>query len=435
MLRAEKIMSRLLHASTCVALAWLVWFGADLLGSRASAGLFAIAHAQSDAPARVEAPVTLRDKQVFVLYRGEGALSAVDRARAASRALAEAASEKNPEQARWESRGLRAVVFVGQREIVALSGEDAREAQEGSLESLAGRVTTAVQRAVVRERQRTSLANTVFAFSLVVFFGLITLYLMGKVRSFAGAARDFLITHPGRVPALKLNRLEVLGPASVRNALVIVLGVGRVLGLFGLAYAWLVASLSLFERTRPWVARLTGVLLDPLSALVSRVALAVPTFVIASFALALLAVLLRVTDLFFASVARGETRIALVPPDLAYPTSILLRAGLVVLTLLFAGPILTGDHDGSLSRGALVLLLGIAIAAAPLCCAVLMGLALAFSRAVRLGDRIEYGGQAGVVGEIGLVWLVLEDEQGGYVRVPHLRALWYPTRVHKRGAP
>jgi hypothetical protein len=410
-----------------ILLTWALWLSVASFAAHVSA--------QAEAATQVEAPVTLRDKRVFALHRGEGPLTAPQRARAASRALAEAASEKSAAEARWESRGLRAVVFVGDKEIVALSAEDVSAAHEGSLESLVGRITTQVQRAVASERQRTSLANTVFAFSLVVFFGLITLYLMGKLRAFAGAARDFLVLHPGRVPALKLNRLEVLGPASVRNGLVIVLGVGRVLGLLGLVYAWLVVSLSLFDHTRPWVERLTGVLLDPLAALVSRVALAVPTFVIASFALALLAVLLRVTDLFFASVARGETRVALVPPDLAHPTSILLRAGLVLLTLLFAGPILTGDHDGSLSRGALVLLLGIALAAAPLCCAVLMGLALSFSRSVRLGDRVDYGGQAGVVAEIGLIWLVLEDAEGVSVRVPHLRALWHPTRVHRRGAP
>lgn len=413
----------------CSALpAWCVWF--FCLGL--SLGTPAQAEAPEDAPA--EASVTLRDKQVFTLARGEGEKSALERARAASRALAEAASEKSQEKARWESRGLSAVVFVGEHEIIALSAEDASAQREGSLETLAARVTSQVERAVASERQRTSLANSVFAISLVVFFGLITVYLMGKLRGFAFAARDFLAKHPERVPALRLNRLEVLGPASVRNALIIVLGVGRALGLFGLVYAWLVISLSLFERTRPWVERLTGVLLDPLSALVSRIALAVPTFVLAIFALALLAVLLRVIDLFFASVARGETRVGLVPPDLAHPTSILLRANLVLLTLLFAGPILTGDHDGSLSRGALVLLLGIALAAAPLCCAVLMGLALAFSRAVRLGDQIEYGGQAGQVHEIGLIWLVLEQGDGAHVRVPHLRALWYPTRVHKRGA-
>ncbi len=397
--------------------------------------LSALVAAQGDAPAPVGAAVTLRDKQIFQLLRGDGALSVQDRARTASRALAEAAGDKSAEPARWETRGLRAVVLVGTREIVGLSPEDASAAHEGSLESLAAHVTTQVERALVGERQRTSLANTVFSISLVVFFGLITLYLMGKLRAFTGAARDHLLAHPERVPALKLNRLEVLGPASVRNALNILLGVGRALGLLGLIYAWLVLSLSLFERTRPWVARLTGVLLDPLSALVARVAQALPTFVIAIFALALLAVLLRVIDLFFASVGRGETRMTLVPPDLAHPTSIVLRAGVVLLALLFAGPILTGQHDGSLSRGALVLLLGLALAAAPLGCAVLIGLALSFSRSVRLGDRIDYGGQTGVVSAIGLIWLVLDDEEGASVRVPHLRALWHPTRIHKRGAP
>jgi small-conductance mechanosensitive channel len=257
---------------------------------------------------------------------------------------------------------------------------------------------------------------------------------MGKLRDFCGAARDFLVLHPRRVPALKLNKLEVLGPASVRNVLIIVIGLGRVLGLLGLGYAWLVVSLSLFERTRPLVQRLTFVLLEPLSALVSRVAVALPVLVVAVVALALVAVLLRVTELFFASVARGETHIAWVPPDVAHATSLLLRGGLVLVSLLFAGPILSGEHDGPLSRGSLVLLVCVALASTPLLCSVLAGLATVFSRALRLGDRVEYGGQTGTVRAIGLLWLVLEDELGASVRVPHLRSLWCPTRVYKREA-
>jgi small-conductance mechanosensitive channel len=217
--------------------------------------------------------------------------------------------------------------------------------------------------------------------------------------------------------------------------LIIVLGLARVLGLLGLFYAWLVVSLSLFERTRPWVQRLTFALLEPMSQLVSRVATGLPVLVVAALALALIAVLLRVIALFFDSVARGETQLGLVPADVAHATSVLVRGGLLVGSLLFAGPILSGNQDGPLSRTSLVLLMCAALSATPLLCSLLAGVATVFSRAVRLGDRVEYGGHRGSVRLIGLLWLVLEDEQGASLRVPHLRSLWFPTRVFKREVP
>lgn len=388
--------------------------------------------APSEEAAPTTAVVTLRDKPVFTLARGDGRLSVADRARQAGRALIKAASLGTAEPARWETRGNHAVVSVGSVEVIALSSEDAVATGAGSLEQLAAEVTARVQTAVTTERTRSSWAKTVFSASLVVFFGLITLYLMDKLRDFLGAARDFLIMSPRRVPALRLAKLEVLGPASVRNVLLTLVGVGRMLGLLGLAYAWLVVSLSLFERTRPLVQRLTFVLLEPMSALVSRVAASLPVMVIALLGLALIAMLLRTVELFFASVARGETHLAWVSPDVAYATSILVRAGLLLGAMLFAGPILSGDHDGPLSRTALVLLGCGALAATPLVCSVLAGIATVFSRAVRLGDQIEYGGQRGKVRDIGMLALVLEDDQGANVRVPHLRSLWFPTRVYKR---
>jgi len=392
--------------------------------------------AQTVAEIRPEpATVTLRDAPVFTLERGEGTLSPLERARAAGRALADASGATTVHHARWETRGTRAVVFVGPTQIVALTLDDALAANAASLTSLASHITREVDNAVTRERQRTSLANTVFAVSLVVFFGLITLYLMGRLRSFGDRARSFLLKNSSRVPALRLNKLEVLGPASVRNALILVLGVGRVLGLVGLAYGWLVVSLSLFERTRPLVQRLTGVILTPLSALVERIALALPMFVIAIVALALIAILVRVTELFFASVERGETRITWLPPEFAYVTSVLVRGATVLFTLLAAGPLLTGDTNDPVSRGSLVLLACIALAATPLLCSLLAGMATVFSRTLRVGDRVEYGGQTGRVSEVGLLFLVLEDEARASVRVPHIRSLWYATRIFPRELP
>jgi small-conductance mechanosensitive channel len=392
------------------------------------------AAAPAEEAAAEPALVSLRDSPVFSLYRGERELSLTARARASSRALAQAAAA-NAQPVRWETRGARAVVFAGPTPIVALSLEDVSAARAPSLESLAARITREVQRALLRERARGSLARGVFSVSLTVFFGLITLYLIGKLRAWCDAARNFLVRNPARVPALRLKQLEVLGSGSVRTALTVLVGAGRRLGVLGLLYAWLVVSLSLFERTRPLVESLTGALLTPISALLSRVVQALPVFVVLAVAAALVAVLVRVTELFFDSVARGETLLSWVSPEFAPATSVLLRGSIVVLSLLFGAPILTGDQDAPLSRASMLLLACIGLAATPLMTSLLTGMALIFSRSLRLGDRVDYGGQSGRVADIGLFWVVLEDDARASVHVPHLRALWHPTRVHPREAP
>jgi small-conductance mechanosensitive channel len=385
--------------------------------------------------APLAAVVSLRDSPVFNLYRGEGTLSLEARARASSRALAQVAAAADVQPVRWETRGASAVVLAGSTPIVALSNEDVSAAQAPSLESLAARVTLRVQRALALERERGSLARAVFSVSLTVFFGLITLYLIGKLRAWCDAARNFLVHNPARVPALRLRRLEVLGSGSVRTSLIILIGVGRRLGVFGLLYAWLVVSLSLFERTRPLVERLTGALLAPVSSLLSRVVQALPVFVVLAIGVALLAVLVRVTELFFDSVARGETHLSWVSPELAPATSVLVRGSIVLLTLLFGAPILTGDQDAPLSRVSMLLLACVALAATPLVTSLLTGMGMVFSRRLRLGDRVDYGGQNGRVTDIGLFWVELEEDTRARVHVPHLRALWHPTRVHPPEAP
>jgi hypothetical protein len=57
-----------------------------------------------------------------------------------------------------------------------------------------------------------------------------------------------------------------------------------------------------------------------------------------------------------------------------------------------------------------------------------------FGRRIKPGDFVEAGGRAGVVRDLTLLELVLEDAVGCEVRVPQLLGLWHPTRV-LGGAP
>ena len=385
-------------------------------------------------PAPEKADVTLHEHPVFSLHRGDGTRTVSQRAQHASGALSEALEAATADQVTVARRGERAVIAVGPTPVVELVEEDARLAGDSSLEVHAASVAARIRRALTQERQRSRVANSVFSASLVVFFGLVTLYLVRKLHELSLRARHILVRHPHRVPALRLQRLEVMGPAALRSVLLLVVSLGHGLGMLGLAYTWLVLSLSLFVPTRPYVEQLTGFVLSPASSLVGRIASALPLFVVVLIAGGLVAVIFRIAELFFASIARGETKLAGLDPELAQATSTLVRAGLVIFAMVFAGPVITGDPDGSIARTGTLVLLSLALASTPLLASIVAGVALAFSRSLRAGDQVEYGGRTGRVRELGVVTLVLEGQDGSTIRVPHVLSLWHPTRILDREA-
>jgi hypothetical protein len=394
-------------------------------------------HARAEDPPQTPAasPVMLNDQTVFVLRADEGGMSAAERARRSSAALSQASRTAASEPVTVQ-RGTEAMVLrVGAIPIVTLSEVDAQFAGDRTLDLYAARIASSVRSSLQLERRRAAAADTVFSISLVVFFALVTLYLIRKLHEFLTRGRSYVSLHPQRVPALRVSSIEVLGPAALRSLLIVSFSAARWLGTFGLGYAWLVVSMSLFAATRPYTHRLTGLLLSPLSGLVSRLATALPLAVVVLVAISALLLLVRLIGLFFASVERRETRLSWLAPDLAPAVSWLVRVSVIVVSLVFAAPLLTGDTDGSLARIGLLVLFSFALGCAPVLASVVVGLSVIFSRGLSIDDVAEYGGERGRVVALGLTVVTLAMDNESLVRVPHLRALWHPTRLLARKAP
>lgn len=368
----------------------------------------------------------LHDSVVFAIGRGQGALSAKDRAKAASEALDEVVST-DVERIRVNRDGDVAVLYADSVAIAELHREDADLAGV-SLDVYARSIASRIENALRAERKRTRIAGTVFSVSLVILFGLIALYIIRKVGEFSSKTRQWTVDNPDRIPAIRLQSLEVIGPAALRGGILATLLVGRIIAQVGIAYAWLVFTLSLFAATRPLTARLTGFVLTPLSDLAGRVAASLPLALVAIVSGVAVYVLVRFTQLFFASVARGETQLEWLPPELALPTSVLLRAGIVVAALVFAAPIVTGDPEGVLARSGSIVLLAIGLASTPVLASAVAGVVVVYGRKLHVGHHAEVGGRIGRVLEVGLLEVHLLDEDGCDVRVPHLLSLFHPTR-------
>jgi small-conductance mechanosensitive channel len=372
--------------------------------------------------------VKLRDQVVFVLQAPHAGQSAVERAQAASKALADALGQVSPDDVHVDMGPESAVVFAGRVPILELGPEDARLAGEERVSVHAQTVATRLREAIRAQKERSQLMKTVFSLALAVVFSLVALYAVRKVGEYAARARHWLEQYPERVPAMRLKSIEVVRPQTLRSGILAALGLGKWVVQFGVGYLWLLVVLLVLAPTSGYSARMTSFMLAPLSTLTGRIVGALPLMVVAVLAGIAVIILLRFVALFFQGVTRGETELAWCPRELASPTSLLVRAGIVVGALFFAAPVVTGDPEGAFTRLGTVVLVVLGFGCTPLAASGVIGALTLYTRRIGIGDFVELGGERGRVTYLGLLEVRLARD-GTEVRVPHLVTLWHPTRV------
>jgi hypothetical protein len=381
-----------------------------------------------------EAVVHIHERAVFSLKAAHAGQSASVRASGASRALETAVDDHEPPEGRVEDADGVAVVFVGKTPIVTLGEEDATAGGE-PLHAYASSIAAQAQEGVRAEEKRSSIASTVFSVSLLVFSALMAFLLSRRVSDFAERARAWVRLNPHRIPALRLRHIEVVRPQAVRASVNIALGLGHLFTQLAIGYGWLLLALSLFAATRDYTARLTGFVLAPLWGLVGRVGSALPVFVVAAMTALTVGVLVRFIGLFFESVGEGNTTLGWLPRDLAAPTSVLARAGVVVVALVLAAPLLTGTDDGALSHVGVAVLVAVGLASTPVVASFAAGIPIVFGRRLVAGEFVEIGDYAGRVKEVSLLAVALESSDGSEVSVPHLLTLVRATRLFGSAPP
>src|SRR5262249_52399933 len=158
------------------------------------------AHETPAPSASAGAAVRVLERTAFTLKVARGGQSAADRARAASNALERVVEEPETPEMRFEERDGLAVVYAGQTPIITL-GPEAADAEAETLHVYAAAVTARVDEALRAEKTRSTIANTVFSISLLVFSGLIAFLLFRRVGEFADRARHWVKENPDRIPA------------------------------------------------------------------------------------------------------------------------------------------------------------------------------------------------------------------------------------------
>jgi small-conductance mechanosensitive channel len=376
--------------------------------------------------------VHIRDRKVFVVRVPRNGQSAAQRAANATQALEHAVEDTESPGVRVNENGDVAVVFVGDSPIIQLGPDDAEAEGDASLSVHAASIASKVQAAVAAERKRSALATTVFSISLLVFSALIVFLILGKIGELVGKGRTWIEAHPERLPNIRVAGIDVIRPAALRGGVLVAIDASKWLLRLGVAYAWILFALSLFDATRAYSEKLTGFVFAPLSALMGRAASALPLLLVGAIAALAVVLLVRFVGLFFGSVTRGETSLAWLPADLAPPASVLVRGGIALVALSLAAPLVTGSDEGALARSSAIALIALGLSVTPLLASAAVGTAVIFGRRLRVGEFVEVGGCKGIVRSLSLLEVSVEDSLGCEVRVPHLASLLHPTRIHGR---
>jgi small-conductance mechanosensitive channel len=330
---------------------------------------------------------------------------------------------------RTESRQEGVTLLVGETPIVELTQEDATAVGTSDLTLYAAAAANRLDAALKAERRRLQIQDAVFSVSLAVFVTLLAFLALRLVGRLGRQLLETLVADRERFQALRLGSLEIASRWMVRGGLRLGLLAGTWVLQLVVLYVWVLTVLSLFGPTREYGARLTGSVLRPSGALLGRIGSALPILVVVIVFGVAVALVFRTLRLYFESVARGETRLRWVSPELAAPVGTLLRGGFVVLAVIFAAPLITGEDTGALSRLGTAVLVVLALAAVPLLASVAVGLPTVLRRTVRPGEMVELGGRQGQVRAVTLLDVQLEDGDGAELRVPHLVAFLHPSRA------
>jgi small-conductance mechanosensitive channel len=382
----------------------------------------------SGIPVSAPASVHIHDRQVFSVRVPRAGHSATERAQHATKTLEHAVEDPDDRAVRVDEKADVAIVYLGDEPIIQLGDEDAAAEGDASLSVHAAVVAGKVSEALQAERRRSALATTVFSISLLVFTGLMAFLALGKLSNLVGRGRTWIASRPTSLPSIRVAGIDIVRPTALRGVVLVGIDASKWLLRLGVVYAWLLFALSLFDATKVYSERLTGFVLAPLSGLVGRIAAMMPVLFIGAVAALVVLLLLRFVALTFEGVARGEPTLSWLPADLAGPTSLLVRVGIVLVATTIATPLVTGNEDGPLARGSLVALGAIGLALIPLVTSASVGATLLYTRRVKVGEFIEIGGRSGRIREVAFLGVCIEDALGCEVLVPHLASLLHPIR-------
>ncbi|MGB0563231.1 MAG: mechanosensitive ion channel family protein [Spirulinaceae cyanobacterium] len=344
-------------------------------------------------------PVELGSEVLFEIEESVGSFSAKERAIAISQRLQAIADDGAiaPRDLEIEESDGVLGIAVADKVILTITPADAQAAGRSS-PALALEYRDQLREAIAAYRQartpRSLLFAGLYALAATVVLGSF-LYLLRQI--FPWFYRQIEQGRDSYIPALRLQRLELLPAGRIADILLGVAKFGRTLLTVTLLYLYFTLVLSFF----PWTRRAGAILLGYVLANVQQIGGAVVDYLPNLFTILTVAVIayytIRLLRLIFTEIGRETIAIPGFYPDWANPTFRLALVLIVALALVVCFPYLPGFDSPAFQGVSLFLGVLFSLGSTAVVANIVAGIILIYTRSFQEGDRVQI---ADVVGNI-----------------------------------
>ena len=381
-------------------------------------------------------PVMYRGQEIYRVYTGFGAFTAAERARLASDRLDRLVNDPafDPREMTVVDTETTSEIRAGERLLGVVTALDATRLGQPRRE-IAATVIARVADVVINTREELSTRALVLAFGAAAVatcvYGLV-LWLASRVvrrvrrRVRALGTQGFLSLQFQRLSFVTREQGEVVAHKFVRalHAVVVVVA----------TFAWLEAVLAALPWSRHYATRLVSYVVDPLRGF----GLALLEFLPDFFAIFIISVLafavLRFLGLFFRQVAAGRIEFEDFPAEWADPTYKLLRVLVLAIAAVMAFPYIPGSQSPAFQGVTLFVGFLVSFASSSSLSNIIAGTILTYTRAFRIGDRVQIGGTVGDVVASSLLVTDLRTIKNVVVAIPNAMVLRGPVVNYSRMA-
>ena len=394
-----------------------------------------------DAPAettsnpRIESPVFLGGRRLFVVRAPRKGLAPDVRAAAIRARLDEAVKDLDtPADSVTLVRTHEGVeVRLGGHFLFMITPADVAGA---SVERLAERVAHLredLRTGILKERAGRRPLGILIAMGIALGITLVAWILLRLLVAAGRRWRAFLAREvPKLMRGVRIGTFDVLSQKQLTEAVVAVLGrVGLIAGLL-LLYGWVTSVFSLFPWSQGWSWRLLSFARQELIHLGIGFARAIPSLLVLIAIFVLFRWLTKLSDRFFDSVAAGNVRVEWLHDDIAAPTKRLFKILLWVIAFAVAWPYIPGSESKAVQGFSIVLGLMVSLGSSGIVGNMMAGLVLVYSRSFRIGERVKLGEHLGDVVSLGFFATKLRTPRNEEITLPNGHVAAQPIMNYTR---
>ncbi len=200
-----------------------------------------------------------------------------------------------------------------------------------------------------------------------------------------------------RVPALRVQKLEVMTAQRLREVITVIARTFRVVLTITLLYFYVPLVLSFFPWTAPYSPRIVGYVLSPLGAVLAGFMAYLPKIFFILVIVLVTRYILKLILLVFKSVQSGSLTFKGFHPDWAMPTYNIVRFLVIAFAAVVMFPYLPGAGSDAFKGVSLFVGVLFSLGSSGAVGNIVAGVVLTYTRAFQIGDRVKIGDTSGDV--------------------------------------